>query len=239
MPATSILSILYCPRTIFYCLRLNFKGILRALFCAALLDYLLEGRYAHRMPHADTTTQLLDVAQSMMQARGYNAFSYKDIAESVGIRTASIHYHFPSKADLGVGVMQRYIEELEIKLDEIGCSKSTNTERLEAFSKLYITTESCDTICLCGSLASDHKTLPEALQFSVAAYLKATERWVAEVVAAGIKSGEFSYTGRPLDFAKAYVSSLQGGLIVSRAGGNKSRVVPVVQRVFLQMLNAD
>ena len=62
------------------------------------------------MPRGDTRTQLLDVAQRLVQARSYNAFSFKDLAAEIGIRTASIHYHFRTKGDLGVALMQRYIE---------------------------------------------------------------------------------------------------------------------------------
>jgi len=45
----------------------------------------------------DTTTQIMDAAQQMMQLRGYNAFSYADISRQVGVTKAAIHYYFPGK----------------------------------------------------------------------------------------------------------------------------------------------
>ena len=58
---------------------------------------------------SETAEQILDLAETLIQTRGYSAFSYQDIADSLGIRKASIHYHFPSKSDLGVAVVDRYM----------------------------------------------------------------------------------------------------------------------------------
>lgn len=67
------------------------------------------------MPEASTETRadgdtrhlILDVAEELLLTRGYVAFSYQDIAARIGIRKASIHYHFPSKADLGLAIIER------------------------------------------------------------------------------------------------------------------------------------
>ena len=61
-------------------------------------------------PRSDTGEQILDRAEALIQTRGYSAFSYQDISEALGIRKASIHYHFPSKTDLGIAVVDRYVE---------------------------------------------------------------------------------------------------------------------------------
>jgi len=65
---------------------------------------------------SETAEQILDLAETLIQTRGYSAFSYQDIAEALGIRKASIHYHFPSKTDLGVAVIDRYIERFDTAL---------------------------------------------------------------------------------------------------------------------------
>ena len=97
--------------------------------------------------------------------------------------------------------------------------------------------EARGSICLCGSLASDRETLPEALQEAVAAYLDRSEAWVTETIAEGVRAGELSYAGKPDEAASALVASLQGGLILSRAQGGSSHLA-TVQRVFLQTLGA-
>jgi len=189
------------------------------------------------MPHPDTAERLLDHAQSLIQRRGYNAFSYKDLATAIGIRTASIHYHFPSKGDLGTALMQRYHAQLELELERIERTAKTQQQRLESFIKLYGKTEKQHAICLCGSLAADRETLSQPLQEAVDRYLKRSQEWVSQQIQRGIASGEFAARGEPRDLAATLISGLQGGLILARA---RSRpMLQVVERVFLQSLATD
>ena len=120
------------------------------------------------MPTKDTKGELLDAAQAMIQERGFNAFSYKDLAEVVGIRTASIHYHFAAKTDLALALMKRYSGELESALAVIDRPGRGARARLERFIDLYRQTAKRGAICLCGSLGADLETLPAALRVEVA-----------------------------------------------------------------------
>ena len=184
----------------------------------------------------DTASQLMDAAQDLIQDRGYNAFSYKDLAETVGIRTASIHYHFPSKGDLGVALMQRYLEDLDEALAKIDRNARSARAKLKALFRLYAETEAGGAICLCGSLAADRQTLPEPLQDAVAAYLERSEAWVAEVLSEGKREGEFRSSTKPDDTAVTLLASLQGGLILSRARSEREPLLASVQRVLLKNL---
>ena len=185
-----------------------------------------------------TAEALLDAAQELVQDRGFNAFSYKDLAASVGIRTASIHYHFPAKADLGKGLIERYLVALRQSLGQID-SKNTNfAARLRAFIALYRKTENQGAICLCGSMASDWNTLDPAVQQLVGEYLNESESWVAQQIRAGMRSGEFSFSGKPKEAAASLIASLQGGLMLARAQGGPS-VLSRVQSVFLTTLTGQ
>ena len=188
------------------------------------------------MSSKDTATQLLDAAQVLVQERGFNAFSYKDLAAVVGIRTASIHYHFAAKADLGRALMARYSDQLEQSLDEIERKGRTNGAKLKRFIGLYRATQERGAICLCGSLASDLNTLPVELQADVTAYLDRSEEWVSEKIRDGMRSGEFSASGTPASIASTLVASLQGGLILSRTRGSSSTVLNHVERTVLAAL---
>ena len=187
------------------------------------------------MKGTDTATALLDTAQRLVQERGYNAFSYKDLAEVVGIRTASIHYHFPSKTHLGVAMMERYTSELNQGLSAIDQDNSTSREKLEVFMGLYSKTEASGAICLCGSLASDRETLPGELQEAITGYLERSEAWLSAMLSNGAKRGEFKLPGDAADLAASLLSSLQGGLILSRARGGQP-MLDIVKKVFLGSL---
>ena len=76
---------------------------------------------------SETAEKILDLAEMLMQTRGYSAFSYQDISDVVGIRKASIHYHFESKTDLGVAVIDRYTNRFGKALAEIAENKSASS----------------------------------------------------------------------------------------------------------------
>lgn len=185
----------------------------------------------------ETSTRLLDTAEQLIRQRGYNAFSFKDLAENVGIRTASIHYHFPTKADLGTSLMKRYVRQLEEALEAIDRRTGGAKSKLKSFIKLYRDTEAQGAICLCGSLASDVETLPAELQEVVTSYLDRSEGWIAQQIADGVRAGEFGFGGRPAEAATALLSSLQGGLILSRTRSERSVLDPV-QRTFFRLLES-
>lgn len=186
------------------------------------------------MSTTDTATQLLDAAQLLVQERGFNAFSYSDLSEAIGIRTASIHYHFKTKADLGKALMDRYHAELQDVLSGLDRTSRTNKARLKAFIQMYRDTENAGLVCLCGSFAADIETLRDDVQQIVQAYLAETQAWVAKTIAAGAAAGEFDPVGKPADLAASLVSGLQGGLVVGRVGGGS--VLVALQRTFLSSL---
>lgn len=190
------------------------------------------------MASANTPTQLLDQAQALVQTRGYNAFSYKDLAASIGIRTASIHYHFPTKGDLGLALMRRYTADLETLLDALDQRRTSAKARLRGLMDAYAETETQGAICLCGSLASDQETLREDLSQAVTAYLSATLAWVEKTLESGAAAGDFTLSAKPTDIAASLVAGLQGALLLSRAA-DRGSMVGRVRRAFLHSLGAS
>ena len=59
-----------------------------------------------------TYNQILELANKYIQKVGFNAFSYSDLANEIGIKKASIHYHFPSKTDLGIAYCHFKLNQL-------------------------------------------------------------------------------------------------------------------------------
>jgi len=70
------------------------------------------------MTHTDTRTQILDIAEQLARQRGFSGFSYRDISQPLGIRNAAVHYHFPTKADLGIALLERYGDLLAFHTSE-------------------------------------------------------------------------------------------------------------------------
>jgi TetR/AcrR family transcriptional repressor of nem operon len=179
----------------------------------------------------DSATRVLDAAQAFIQDRGFNAFSYRDLAEMIGIRAASIHYHFPKKVDLARAVMKRYSDELEVRLREIEGEAESHRARLEAFVNLYRETKGSGQICLCGSLIADVRTLPDDVRDLAAGYLDRSAAWVRRTVEEGVAGGEFRPVGSIDDLASTLIAGLQGALLMDRAQEG-SKVLERVERTF-------
>src|ERR1700749_2286302 len=111
----------------------------------------------------DPAEQILDLAETLIQPRGYSAFSYQDIADALGIRKASIHYHFASKTDLGIAVVDRYVARFGAALPAIEADQSQGSVAvLYFYGEPYLAfAATADRICLCGALAGEILALPQ------------------------------------------------------------------------------
>ncbi len=188
------------------------------------------------MSRKDTADRLLDVAETLVQRRGFNAFSYRDLAAAVGVKTASIHYHFPAKADLGRALMTRYTERLESALAGLTASAPGARNRLEGFVAMYRDTVAAgDRICLCGSMAADVETLPDDLRSAIRNYLERSADWVSGVIRAGREAGELDPRTDERTIASMLVSSLQGALLQARAM-RSPEPIELVERALAALL---
>jgi len=164
--------------------------------------------------------EILTVAESLTQTKGYNAFSYRDIAERVGIKTSSIHYHFPSKADLGKAVVKKHLESLAEALRPLlDDKKLSSRKKLELFidgivAKTYLDHKK---MCLGGMLASDVLTLPEAIQKEVQQFFIRIEGWLKQLLAEAVERKEFKLEKKELQTEASFILSLfEGSLLLAR-----------------------
>lgn len=162
---------------------------------------------------------ILDIAETLIQTQGYNAFSFRDIAAEIGIKTSSIHYYFPTKAELGKVVVARHIDALQAELDQVLendaiCYKKKIHLFLDSiFSKTYASNRK---MCLGGMLASDVLTLPEAIQFEVRVFFKRIEKWLEQLLIQGKAKGDFHFSGAPKNEAEFILALLEGSLLLAR-----------------------
>ncbi len=169
-----------------------------------------------------TPDQILDLACEMTQTRGYNGFSFRDLAAGIGIRSASIHYHFPTKADLGRAMARRYRDRFAQSLSEIG-ARGTARAKLEAYFDIFRRTVTSEQgVCLGAMMASEALTLMPPVQEEIREFFEENEAWLAEVLRAGAESGELNLDGSAENVASAVFSALQGAMVVSRACEEKS-----------------
>lgn len=179
----------------------------------------------------DTAQQILDAAQDLVQTRGFNAFSYADIARVMNVTKASLHYHFPSKADLGHSLIARYEDRFLQALDAIDAQGGTMTERLHAFVGIYADVLAASHMCLCGMLAAEFETLPPPMQSALDHYFEATETWLEAVLEKGRRDGGFRFDEPPREVAQFVISTLEGAMMLARSHGSPDRFRTAARRL--------
>src|SRR4051812_42923894 len=107
----------------------------------------------------NTAERILDVAERLIQTKGFNAFSYADIASELDVTKASLHYHFATKALLGLRIVERYAVNFEAALGAIDQREHGSEKKLRAYIALYEGVLRQGRMCLCGMLAADFETL--------------------------------------------------------------------------------
>jgi TetR/AcrR family transcriptional repressor of nem operon len=187
---------------------------------------------AARKPTAD---KVLDIAEALVQTRGYNAFSYADISRAVGIRKASLHHHYPTKADLGLALVSRYRAAFLGALQNIEEKSESTPKRLERYTQLYGSVLRKGRMCMCGMLAADVATLPRPMRESIADFFAENEDWLTRVLTDGKKRGEIQFDGTPASMASFFVSSLEGAMLVARGSGNLDPFDDVVRHLMTRI----
>jgi TetR/AcrR family transcriptional regulator, transcriptional repressor for nem operon len=192
------------------------------------------------MGEPTTREAILDLAQNLAQTRGFHGFSFRDLAEPIGIRAASIHHHFPSKADLGRELMVRYRKRFREDLDAIAAGEGSSRQKLERFVDLFLATlRQGNRLCLCGMLATEFATLPEPLQREVQEFYRETESWLASTLESGRRAGELAFSGSPVAAASLFFSSLEGAMIAARAFHDEERLAAAARWLLTSMTASD
>ena len=174
-------------------------------------------------PRSETAGQILDVAERLVQERGFNGFSYANVAEELGISKAALHYHFPGKAELGEALVERYALRFSDALVALDARDVEPLERLRAYAQLYAEVFQDERMCLCGMLAADYATLPSPMQERVVRFFDDNEAWLAHVLRDGRESGTLRFQGSPRTLARTLLAGLEGAMLVSRPYGDLKR----------------
>lgn len=188
-------------------------------------------------PRTNTAEEILNIAELLIQTRGYSAFSYQDISDKLGIRKASIHYHFPTKVALGIAVVERYVTRFEETLAALAADPSHQAMYMfDCYTVPYSEFAATpDRICLCGALAGEFQALPPEMQTQIARFFENQQEWLAAMLTRGLKSGEFNFAGTPARMAATIFGALQGAIIVKRATGNDCQLHDVITVLKSQM----
>ena len=184
--------------------------------------YLSVNRLGTDMPQTtgDTEDRILDLAEVMIRTRGYNGFSFREIASDVGVKSSSVHYYFPTKADLGARVARRYSDRFLKALGDPQEAPRNAAEVLEKMHRSFARALGADgQMCLCDVLAAEAAGLPAAVAEEAPEFFSRTSGWLHR----SLQRTEWGRSRSHEDIERqslTVLAQLEGGLLIARVQGN-------------------
>ena len=186
----------------------------------------------------DTASRILDAAERLVQTRGFNGFSYADVAAELHLTKASLHYHYAGKAELGEALILRYTERFVRALETIDGSCDDAPAKLGAYADLYAAVLRGERMCLCGMLAAEFDTLSEGMRAAVIRFFDTNEAWLEEVLAVGRRDGSLVFDGAPRETAQSVIGALEGAMRVARPYRDARRFGTAAERLLATLVPA-
>jgi TetR/AcrR family transcriptional regulator, transcriptional repressor for nem operon len=179
--------------------------------------------HAEKLRSADPAIRILDVAERLVQERGFNGFSYADVAAELGVTKASLHYHFAGKAELGEALIERYADRFRSALAVLDGESGDARVKLDGYAELYGDVLRAKRMCLCGMLAAEYGTLPAQMQAAVLRFFDGNESWLEGVLEAGREAQTLAFAGPARETARFIIGALEGAMLVARPYGDVRR----------------
>lgn len=174
-----------------------------------------------------TRDKIIELAQEAIATRGYSAFSFRELAKDMGIKSASIHYHFPTKIHLGLAVAQTYRERLAQALGDIAQKCPNPSDALQNLIAIYRhEANTSQRMTVCTMLAAEIKNLPSEIQVEMASFYDLNIGWLEQ---------QFRALGNTnaREQACQFFALLQGGLIGAKSQSNPGYFDVVVKAAEL------
>ena len=177
----------------------------------------------------DKANEILDITEKMVRAGGYNSFSFRDIAQQVGVKSASVHYHFPTKEELGAALAKRYTDRFLEALgdaESFTSAQSAITHYIELYRRAFFED---GLMCLCGAMGAESRILPESVRLEVKVFFETNLHWLEKALDKndGPKSEEIRKSE-----AIKIIALLEGAMIIAQLLGDGRYFEDVATRII-------
>ena len=184
---------------------------------------------------ANTAERALDVAERLVQVRGFNGVSYADIAGELGVTKAALHYHFAGKAELGEALINRYTTRFVGALDAIDAQPLDGPAKISAYAAIYLAVLRRQRMCLCGMLAAEYQTLPAPMQRAIVRFFDINETWLERVLEDGRRAGTLRHRGSARAAAQIVIGTLEGAMLVARLHDDPTRLEAAMDQLLAEL----
>jgi len=165
----------------------------------------------------DMREAIMAAARTTVQRDGYNALSFRDLASEVGIKSASVHYHFPTKPDLAEALANRYCEDMTTFLEEVSQNAKTTEAALETYVALFRSgLDGTNRMCVIGMMSAEVNALPPSVTVQLERFAQINTDWLQNVLA--IKNPRMAKDKLEAR-ALAIYASIEGAQLIARGRG--------------------
>lgn len=170
------------------------------------------------MATTDTKSTLMAAARAMVQLRGYNSLSYRELGKEIGIKSSSIHYYFPSKGNLGAALAHEYTDDFLSYLNEMLTASPDWKHSINAYADVFRATLVRDNrMCLGGIMAAEHADLDEEVRVEVERFTELLVQWLTGVLQQGNPGKEPDALRK---WAFGIFAAIEGAQLVARGCGD-------------------
>ena len=169
---------------------------------------------------SETREIIIRLGDQLLRKKGYNAFSYADISKELGIKNAAIHYHFPTKPDLIMAIINLHNERFQNFKKNIASKPSL--EKISKFLDTYSKIQAEEKICIVGTLATDWDTIDEQSQKHLQEVADDILQWLTIALTEGLKKKELNFTEAPKTKALLIISNMLAATQLARVMGGKN-----------------
>jgi TetR/AcrR family transcriptional repressor of nem operon len=165
---------------------------------------------------SDTVEKIIVSAENQARSGGYNGFSFRDIAKDIGIKSSSIHYHFPTKADLAAELTKRYTERFQRKLNVIASANNTLHSKLLAYAnEFYEAAKTENKMCLCGLFTAEIDILPDTVTDQLREFFKINQHWL--IAQLTWHNAPMHGEQTPQKVALKIIANMEGAILLAKA----------------------
>lgn len=187
-----------------------------------------------QMERSPKAEEIIKRSNELLARGGYDSFSYADIAELVQVRKASIHHHFPTKADLVKVTVARHCEAIRQGLRSMDESIPDPLVRLETYCRWWASCiqASAPPICICALLAAELPSIPAEVADLVQEHFRELSAWLTAVIEEGRSTGRIGVTVEPASEGLAFMASIHGAMLAARALGDPGVFSQICEQSF-------
>ena len=157
---------------------------------------------------------ILAAGKDAAQAHGYSGLNFRDLGQVVGIKSASIYYHFPSKADLGAAVARRYWEDTAAELETMLAETADPANCLRQYPGLFRRSlANGNRLCLCSFMSAEFDDLPESVKTEIQTFADVSVAWLGKVLSAANGASPADNEAQ----ARAIFAAVSGAQLMARS----------------------